>query len=166
MTDLAALDPYLPDIRMRLHLDRLPASRGHTSRVLLSERQALGSMFSAYRRVGRKVETALDNPFSKPMTVRHIAESLDAFSPANRAAFLQYVQLLEHSKAPRWVLPVYDLGMDGMFLMDGNHRAVALYMSDKPFEVELLVLHAPVDRRILIALKYWDGGLARLWQRR
>jgi len=126
MSNLDAITRFMPDIRMRLHLDRLKPHSAHTSLVRIDDHERLGAVFSAYRRVGRRVETALDNPLSIPMTVAEVAGMLDTFSASNRAAFLDYCEKLKHEPVlPLWTLPAYDLGGGQLFLLDGNHRAVA-----------------------------------------
>ena len=166
MSDLDRLVPYMPDIRLRLHLERLSPDEAYITSVRITDRDMLGSLLSAYRHTRRHVETRLSNPFSRPMTVADIADRLDAFTPANRAAFLAYVdEIVQTAAEPEWELPAYSLGNGRLFLLDGNHRAVATYLSGVPVNLKLLVLHAPVDRRILVALKYWDGGLRRFWRR-
>jgi hypothetical protein len=155
-----------PGIQLRLHLDRIPAALGSVSAVRTRDRQDLGSLFTAYRATGRKVEASMNNPWARPMRIAELASRLDQFDPLNRKAFEHYRDTFAAATAPiRLEAPAYDLGRDGYLLLDGNHRIAALFMADIPFELTLVVLHAPVDRKILVDLRYWDGGLRRFFNR-
>lgn len=166
MDDLELIQPLLPDIRMKLHLGRIRSNTARVSSMIINDRHKLGQLMSAYRQTPFGVETRLENPLSKPMSVAEVAAKLDEFQPDNRSAFRNYLDHIVASKGqPRWVLPAYDLHSSGLLLLDGNHRAVATYLARRRFVVELRVLHGPLDRRILAPLKYWDGGVRRFWHR-
>lgn len=166
MSDLDSIEAFLPDIRMKLHLDRIDPETAQVSETMIEDRQALGRLMSAYRRTPFRVESGLGNPLSRPMSVAEVADSIGGFSQRNRLAFADYMERIKLSgEPPRWTLPAYDLGPAGLLLLDGNHRAVATYIAARRFTIELRVLHGPLDRRILPPLKHWDGGLRRFWRR-
>ena len=159
-------DPLAPmETGMRLHLERLPSDATIEYRRI-TDRGELGQLFSAYRGTPWKVERPLWDPLARPLRVHDIAERLDEFLETNRGHFLSLLdQFRRNSSRIALRLPAYRLADGEALLLDGNHRATALWMSGKPVDVTLAMLCAPVDRRMLIDLKYWDGGWRRFINR-
>ena len=151
-----------PGIQLRLHYERIPAGQASVEWREIRDRVALGGLFTAYRATGKQVEVRMANPWARPMRISDIAARLGEFPVGNRGAFQAYRDRFTQADQPISVeAPAFDLGVHGLLLLDGNHRTTALFMAGRPFVLRLAVLRAPISRRVLIDLKYWDGGWRR-----
>jgi hypothetical protein len=148
---------------MRLHSERLKPGQASYFRHVITEFDELNALYTSYRATKSRVAASIANPFAKPMRVREVAARLSQYDPANFAVFNRYTTQFVSSEAPPVVeVPAYSLQNCGFLLLDGIHRAVALARAHRAFQLFLVVLDGPLDRRILIDLKYWDGGLLTL----
>jgi hypothetical protein len=153
------------DINMRLHFDRLPDSAEVVVRQV-EDHHELGDWFTAFRATPGRVELGVSNPFAKPMRVCDVAARMGEFSQQCRAGFHHFLEQFGRERTMVTVdVPAYDLGEHGLILLDGNHRVTAIWMTGVPFRINLHALRAPIDRRLLIDLKYWDGGWRRFLNR-
>ncbi|WP_152664522.1 hypothetical protein [Devosia geojensis] len=150
---------------MRLHLERLPSDAVIEHRRI-TDRDELGQLYCAYRATPWRVERPMWDPLARPLRLQDVAGRMEEFSPDNRRHFLSLVDQFKAVSGPvKLRLPAYRLVGGEALLLDGNHRATALWMSGKAIDVTLATLCAPVDRRVLIDLKYWDGGWRRFLNR-
>lgn len=163
---LAGFAERFPGIQLRLHYERIAPGTATVGVQEITDRAALGDVFTAYRATQRQVEVSMKNPFARPMRIGDIAARLGEFPVANRQAFIAYRDRFAQEAGPITVdAPAYDLGAGRLLLLDGNHRATALFMDEVPFVLRLHVLSAPISRRVLIDLKYWDGGWRRFFNK-
>jgi hypothetical protein len=162
MTDAKQIFGRL-ETQMRLHEERIPAAARRYSLHHIRDAAELDLLFTCYRSTRNKVDCSMKNPFAQPMRIKDVRERLVEFAPGNRYAFWDYVDAFSRDPwAPiQLTLPAYGLSKHGFLLLDGNHRATAASISRRPLEVTLAVLEGPIDRRILVDLKFWDGGLLR-----
>jgi hypothetical protein len=52
-------------------------------------------------------------------------------------------------------LPAYDVER-GYLLLDGNHRSIATLCAGVEYKIELVVIHGPIDRRVLADLAVFE----------
>lgn len=150
---------------MRLHLERMPSDTRIEFRRI-TDRNELGRLFTSCRATARRVERPISHPFARPLRIHGVAARMDEYSNSNRGRFLALVDYFKNSTDPIALrLPAYRLADGDALLLDGNHRATALWMSGEPIDVTLAMLCGPIDRRMLIDLKYWDGGWRRFLNR-
>ena len=162
----AAYLQRFPDISLRLHPERIADREVSIERRQFTSPTELGEFYTAFRATHCRVEATLVNPFARPLKVKDLVARIDEHSDVVRTSFLSMRDyFIAEGKHQRIEIPAYDLGSDGYLLLDGNHRTTGLYMAGVPFTLTLSVLKAPVDRRNLIDLKYWDGGLNRFFNR-
>ena len=50
-----------------------------------------------------------------------------------------------------WTLPAYDVAR-GYLLLDGAHRSIATERAKVEYEIQLAVIHGPIDHRVLTDL--------------
>jgi hypothetical protein len=162
----AAYLQRFPDISLRLHPERIADHEVSIERRQFTSPAELGEFYTAFRATHHRVEAALANPFARPLKVKELVARIDEHCDVVRTSFLSMRDyFIAEGKHQRIEVPAYDLGSEGYLLLDGNHRTTGLYMAGVPFTLTLSVLKAPVDRRNLIDLKYWDGGLNRFFNR-
>gem|GEM_PF-5655933 len=151
-----------PGIRMRLHADRLGAQDQGLSRHVITDRQQLGALFTSTKATSKQVDVSLAAPNGYPLRVAELAARLDELRPSTRLPFDQAFESFRSHHAPiELEIPAFGLENGEYLLLDGNHRAVGLFRSGRPFTLRLCALEAPINRRYLIDLKYWDRpGLA------
>jgi len=53
-------------------------------------------------------------------------------------------------------VPAYAVGHGRHLLLDGNHRVVAVAHIGKPFEIKLVTIEGPIQRRYLLDLLHWE----------
>lgn len=169
MSDAQTPHAYMsafPGIAVRLHPERIREGDARIWTRLVTDRDELGDFFTASRATRTRMIVRLGAPFSYPLRIREMVARMGETTPSFQAPF-DVIQddLAASGGVPAIEIPAYDLGEDGVLLLDGNHRAVALYRSQKRFRLTLSMLSAPVDRRILTDLRYFDGGLKRFARR-
>ena len=151
-----------PDIQMRLHPERIPDREARIGQRTITDREEIGRLFTAFRATRKQAVVPFKTPFAYPMRVQELVKRFDETKPRFRATFEAMRQSLMATKGPIDIeIPGYELDGGEVLLLDGNHRAVGLYLGDRPFTLRLTTLQAPVDRRYLITLKHWDGGVRR-----
>lgn len=65
------------------------------------------------------------------------------------------VQVHRPIDAVKLKLPAYDVE-PGYLLLDGVHRSIATLRAGVEYDIELIVIHGPVDRRILADLAVFE----------
>jgi len=157
---------HFPDIRMRLHPERIPDGEAQVLRRVIVDKGEIGALFTAFRATRRQAVVPLGTPFAYPMRVEELVQRLDETKPSFRATFEAMRDSLMATPGPIDIeIPGYHLDGGEVLLLDGNHRAVGLYLGERPFTLRITMLAAPVDRRYLITLKHWDGGIRRFPKR-
>jgi hypothetical protein len=155
-----------PEIQVRLHPERIAPRHTRILHRDISSTEELGELFSGFRATKQRVLVKLGHPLSYPMRIKELVARMENTPLRFRARFESMRDHYQHHGVPEVVeIPAYGLGGGEYFLLDGNHRATGLYLAGLPFKLRLRVLGAPVDRRFLIDLKYWDGGLQRFVKR-
>jgi hypothetical protein len=153
---------HFPDIQMRLHPDRIPDTEARVVQRVITDKSEIAPLFTAFRATRHQAVVPFKTPFAYPMRIRELVERFAETKPSFRASFeAMRLSLMATPGAIDIEIPAYDLGSGDLLLLDGNHRATALYLGDRPFTLRITTLSAPVDRRYLITLKHWDGGLRR-----
>ncbi|WP_189426473.1 hypothetical protein [Devosia pacifica] len=99
------------------------------------------------------------------MRVEEVVARLNEFPQANQQAFERAMADFRDERHIELVVPAYALENGDYLLLDGNHRVCALFALDASATVRLRTLVGPIDRRILIDLKHWDGGYKRFINR-
>ena len=157
-----AFSARFPDIGMRLHPERIPDREAQVLQRTITDKAEIARLFTAFRATPKQAVVPFKTPFAYPMRVNELIERFAETKPEFRATFEAMRQSLMATEGPIDLeIPGYDLGGGDLLLLDGNHRAVGLYLGDRPFTLRVATLSAPVDRRYLIHLKYWDGGMRR-----
>jgi hypothetical protein len=153
---------HFPDIQMRLHPERIPDEEARVVQRTITDKEEVSELFTAFRATKAQAVVPFSTAFAYPMRIRELVERFGETKPSFRATFEAMRQSLMATQGPIDIeIPGYDLGGGELLLLDGNHRAVGLYLGDRPFTLRVTTLSAPVDRRYLIHLKYWDGGIKR-----
>ena len=153
-----------PDILLRLHSERIPPGQ---SRVITREIRSAAeveNLFCAFRATNQRIFVGSGTPNARPMRIAELIARLSEIPEHDRVRFSPS-HYVEGGAPPEVQVPAYCVGQDEFLLLDGNHRATALALSGRPFKLQLKVLEAPVDRKFLFDLKFWDGGLRRFSRR-
>lgn len=165
-TPAARLLVSYPDIALRLHADRIRPDEQTSAIVKITDARTVSRLYTAFRATPRQAGVSLGRPCADPMTVADFARRITEFDERTQSAV---ASLTEHFRSIDHVItlrvPAYALGRGSFLILDGNHRTTALFLSGRRFVLELDSLFAPVDRRYLIDLKYFDGGLRRFISR-
>jgi hypothetical protein len=106
----------------------------------------LGDVFVAwYTRNGEPIP--LPEGGASPVTVDQAATS--GFQHMRMAEG----KISEYTRAGKfnWTLPAYDVAR-GYLLLDGVHRSIAAQRARVEYEIQLAVIHGPIDRRVLADL--------------
>lgn len=153
-----------PGIELRLHSERIPPERCRIYRRQIRSGAHAARLFSAFRSGGGRPFVGFGHPLARPMRIGEVIDHLEEIDPSERRRFAAD-KFLETGMPEQVEVPAYALGEDEYLLLDGNHRTTALCLAEQPSRLTLRVLEAPVDRRFLIDLKYWDGGWRRFGRR-
>ncbi|WP_284392727.1 hypothetical protein [Devosia yakushimensis] len=155
-----------PEMTTRLHANRLVHYQQSLQWVELKTAKDIAPLFSAFRATKHRAGVSLANPFARPLRIGELVNRFDQMNSETRSPFeAMRNHFLEHGVPATLELPAYAVGPGQYFLLDGNHRAAGLYLVGADVSLRLRVLNAPIDRRFLIDLKYWDGGWRRFLHR-
>lgn len=89
-----------------------------------------------------------------PVRVGQVADDIERWS--NKKAGIQcYVNKFRSEELINATVPGYALGNDNTLLLDGNHRAVALVRTGRPFLLNIKVIEGPINPAILPDLAHW-----------
>ena len=153
-----------PGITLRFHSGRIAPHRARVSTQIMRTPAEVFQMFSAFRATRTEMFVRSGILWATPLRIGEVAERLAEVPMPERARFLPD-RFLQNGVPDEVLVPAYSLGGQGLFLLDGNHRATALALTGKPFVLKVRVLEAPVDRQYLYDLRHWDGGPKRFVRR-
>ena len=117
--------------------------------------EVLGSLFTVWYIGPDGGYRAYLDPDARPLRVRDHRDARSSW-PAHRARKIDdlVTQFKAADQPVQLVLPAYALPGNEMVLLDGNHRAVAAYLTDVPVRTMVFALHGPVDEAVLPDLRH------------
>lgn len=147
-------------ITVQLNWRELLTNRLPIRAVEIADRGTLGGLYTSWPRTESKFVVGIETRGARPMTVKDVDENFNSMPPKQKSGIQCYMDHFKtHPAAGDF--PAYELRGNGYLLLDGNHRANAIYRAGvESFRVTLLAIHGPIDPRILPDLKYWCAKTA------
>ena len=96
-----------------------------------------------------------DNGDARSTSISEAVQKMACWRLECRLIIAKYLAIFQAATPPiEAMFPVYEIP-GGQLILDGNHRAVALAISNQRFELSLAVLRGPIDRDALPDLIHW-----------
>lgn len=95
---------------------------------------------------------------ARPVAVSDLPEIEPRLREDRRWKIARLRAALRESGGVQLLVPAYDLGDDRLLLLDACHRIAALADAPVPLAAAILILHGPLDPRILPDLDHWDDA--------
>ncbi len=153
-TDITAAQyaKRFPDIGVGLNWDRFRAEAWPVQRRLLTDRDELLTYYTFFRRsLGRVMPHFLHWLASRQMRVAEVLRDYDRIPAEHRETIDHFFNIWAEGAGPlEMELPTYRFGGNQHFIVDGNHRACAIALSQKPFRITLFSIDGPVERDALV----------------
>jgi hypothetical protein len=94
---------------------------------------------------------------ARPVSLAEFPQIERRLRPERREKIAQLRRDMRKSKGVQLLVPAYDLGDGRHLLLDACHRVAALADAPVPLAAVILVLHGPLDVRVLPDLSHWVG---------
>jgi len=93
---------------------------------------------------------------ARPLTVEEAAKSLQGWPRLSSDIITGYISDFNRCSPPiKCVFPAYRISDDEKLLLDGTHRAIALFQSNLDFELCLATVQGPICEDALSDMHYW-----------
>jgi hypothetical protein len=111
----------------------------------LKDRAKLRDAFTCFRlSAGRVDPHFLHWLLARNMPIFEVEKRYSALRTADRDKFDAFEQLFREQGYAQFAIPAYGLANDRLFVLDGNHRCVALARCEVPFEITVYKVAGPL----------------------
>jgi hypothetical protein len=148
----AEFGEHFPEITVGLNWQRFQDEAWPVQRQVLTDRDELLGFYTFFRRsLGRVMPHFLHWVASRQMAIADVLRNIDRIPAEHRQVIDHFVALWADGSGPiELKLPTYRFGQNKHFIVDGNHRACAVALSQRPFRLELYSIDGPVERDALV----------------
>lgn len=144
-----------PVVRVLLDWHALFEARATTSLRVLHSPEEIHRLFTTwYVATHENREISFRDAVSRPLRIGALSGSLTMLEPG-RASKMAEIAAAQGSGTGTWVVPCYRLTNDDLLLLDGNHRLGAMAVHGVVARVLVVVIHGPLDPKILPDLAAW-----------
>ena len=141
-----------PEITVGLNWDRFASEGWPVHHRIVTDREELLEYFTFFRcSLGRIMPRFFHWLASRQMRIRDVLKHVGRIPDEHRASLDYFADNWRDGTGPiEMSLPTYRIGESDHFILDGNHRACALALSDRPFRLDLFSIEGPMDRQALV----------------
>jgi hypothetical protein len=146
-------------INVRLNWRRMSAQQWPVSTYRIYSTTKLRDLYMPWHQLnGAEVPCTMDG--AMPRTVGQTADEMKGPEATRQEIILKYRAIIQAAPPPvKMTFPAYLLPDSKRLLLDGNHRAIALHLSEMAFEITLLSIEGPIDKDALPDLRVWQEGI-------
>lgn len=153
-------EAMFPEINVDLNWAAFKRDRWPVRTEIITDPARLRTAFTCFRSsLGRVDPHFLHWLFARNMAIFEVERRYRSLRAADQVRSDRFERLFRDQGYAKLAIPVFDLGNGRFYLLDGNHRCLALCRSGVPFKVDVYAIVGPVTATASVDLVRCRDGL-------